>query len=370
LVSAVLGGTATLTKSTGGTVVLSGANDLSGLMVVNAGSLVIANAGLLTRGALTVEGIEAVLDLGATAQSVSAFRLSAGTVQSGSLSASSFGLESGLVSAVLGGTATLTKSTGGTVVLSGANDLSGLMEINAGSLVIANAGLLTRGALTVNGTGTVLDLGVTEQRVSAFQLSAGTVQSGSLSASSFGLESGVGECGVGRGSDADQEHGRHGGVERSERPERIDGDQWWVAGDCECRLADTWCVDGGWGQERYWTWALRLSSVAAFRLSAGTVQSGSLTASSFGLESGLVSAVLGGTATLTKSTGGTVVLSGANDLSGLMEINAGSLVIANAGLLTRGALTVDGAGAVLDLGATAQRVSAFQLVLAQCRVGV
>jgi hypothetical protein len=43
------------------------------------------------------------------------------------------------------------------------------------------------------------------------------------------------------------------------------------------------------------------------------VQSGSLTASSFGLESGLVSAVLGGTATLTKSTGGTVVLSGAND---------------------------------------------------------
>jgi autotransporter-associated beta strand protein len=66
----------------------------------------------------------------------------------------------------------------------------------------------------------------------------------------------------------------------------------------------------------------------------------------------LVSAVLGGTATLTKSTDGTVVLSGANDLSGLMEINGGSLVIANAGLLTRGALTVDGTGAALDLGAT------------------
>jgi autotransporter-associated beta strand protein len=57
-----------------------------------------------------------------------------------------------------------------------------------------------------------------------------------------------------------------------------------------------------------------------------------------------------------------VVLSGANDLSGLMVVNAGSLVIANAGLLTRGALTVDGTGAVLDLGATAQSVSAFQLV--------
>jgi hypothetical protein len=40
-----------------------------------------------------------------------------------------------------------------------------------------------------------------------------------------------------------------------------------------------------------------------------------------------------------------------------MVVNAGSLVIANAGLLTRGALTVDGAGAVLDLGATNQRVT-------------
>jgi autotransporter-associated beta strand protein len=50
------------------------------------------------------------------------------------------GWSPGLVSAVLGGTATLTKSTGGTVVLRGANDLSGLMVVNAGSLVIANAG--------------------------------------------------------------------------------------------------------------------------------------------------------------------------------------------------------------------------------------
>jgi autotransporter-associated beta strand protein len=80
---------------------------------------------------LTVNGTGTVLDLGATAQRVAAFRLAAGTVQNGSLTASSFGLESGLVSAVLGGTATLTKSTGGTAALSGANDLSGLMEIKS-----------------------------------------------------------------------------------------------------------------------------------------------------------------------------------------------------------------------------------------------
>jgi autotransporter-associated beta strand protein len=368
LVSAVLGGTATLTKSTGGTVVLSGANDLSGLMVVNAGSLVIANAGLLTRGALTVDGTGAVLDLGATAQSVSAFQLSAGTVQSGSLTASSFGLESGLVSAVLGGTATLTKSTSGTVVLSGTNDLSGLMEINAGSLVVANAGLLTRGALTVDGTGAVLDLGATEQRVSAFRLAAGTVQSGSLTASSFGLESGLVSAVLGGTATLTKSTG---GTVVLSGANDLSGLMVVNAGSLV--IADAGLLTRGAltvdGTGAVLDLGATEQSVSAFRLSAGTVQSGSLSASSFGLESGLVSAALGGAATLTKSTGGTVVLSGANDLSGLMVVNAGSLVITNAGLLTRGALTVDGTGAVLDLGATAQSVSAFQLIAGTVQSG-
>jgi hypothetical protein len=65
-----------------------------------------------------------------------------------------------------------------------------------------------------------------------------------------------------------------------------------------------------------------------------------------------------------------VVLSGANDLSGLMEITGGSLVIADAGLLTRGALTVDGTGAVLDLGVTARVCRHSGWGQAQCKVGV
>jgi autotransporter-associated beta strand protein len=185
-------------------------------MEINAGSLVIANAGLLTRGALTVSGTGAVLDLGATEQSVSAFRLAAGTVLSGSLTASSFGLESGLVSAVLGGTATLTKNTGGTVVLSGANDLSGLMEINGGSLVIANAGLLDAwrvdGGRNWGGAGSGSD---GSERVCV------PVGSGHSAEREFDGEQlwvGVwfGECGAGRYSDADQEHWRHCGVEWGE----------------------------------------------------------------------------------------------------------------------------------------------------------
>jgi hypothetical protein len=71
--------------------------------------------------------------------------------------------------------------------------------------VIANAGLLTRGALTVNGTGAVLDLGATVQTVSAFQLGAGTVE-WKFDGEQFWVGVWVGECGVGRDSDADQEH--------------------------------------------------------------------------------------------------------------------------------------------------------------------
>jgi autotransporter-associated beta strand protein len=286
-------------------------------MEINAGSLVIASAGLLyTWRADGWTGAGAVLDLGATEQRVSAFRSNAGTVQEAG-SASSFGLESG--------------------------------SVNAGSLVIADAGLLTRGALTVSGTWAVLDLGATAQRVSAFQLSAGTVQSGSLTASSFGLELGLVSAVLGGTATLTKSTGGTVVLSGANDLSGLMVVNAWVAGDCGC-----WVAHGGAltvsGTDAVLDLGATAQSVAAFRLAAGTVQGGSLTASSFGLESGFVSAVLGGTATLTKSTGGTVVLSGANDLSGLMVVNAGSLVIANAGLLTRGALTVSGTEAVLDLG--------------------
>jgi hypothetical protein len=56
----------------------------------------------------------------------------------------------------------------------------------------------------------------TAQIVAAFRLGAGTVQSGSLTGEQLmRLESpaALDECGAGRDSDADQEHGWDGGVE-------------------------------------------------------------------------------------------------------------------------------------------------------------
>jgi hypothetical protein len=80
------------------------------------------------------------------------------------------------------------------------------MEINAGSLVIANAaGLLhTRRAEQVDGPGGA-DLGIPMRRAGSNW--ARYSSSGSLTASSFGLESGLVSGGIGRDSNTDQEHG-------------------------------------------------------------------------------------------------------------------------------------------------------------------
>jgi autotransporter-associated beta strand protein len=99
------------------------------------------------------------------------------------------------------------------VLLSGANDLSGLMVVNAGSLVIANAGLLTRGALTVRWDWSGAGSGC--YGAECVCVPAGEWHSAEWEFDGEQLWAGVwvGECGVGRDRDTDEEHWRHGGVE-------------------------------------------------------------------------------------------------------------------------------------------------------------
>src|SRR5213075_2123788 len=72
-------------------------------------------------------------------------------------SATTFDMQSGAVSAILGGTVGLAKTTGGTVTLSGANTYTGTTTVSAGTLNLNTAGAnAVPGDLTVSGTGTVL----------------------------------------------------------------------------------------------------------------------------------------------------------------------------------------------------------------------
>lgn len=121
----------------GATVTLSGSNAHTLGTTVNSGVLNISGVGTLgaTTNALTVAS--GLLDLGATSQTVGAATLSGGTISNGTLTASSFGGQAGTVSAVLAGTGGLTKSTAGTVTLTGSNTLSGAVAVNEGVLVLA-----------------------------------------------------------------------------------------------------------------------------------------------------------------------------------------------------------------------------------------
>ncbi len=338
-----------MTKSTGGLVTLSGVNTLTGAMDITAGTLAVSGAGKLTSGAVTVSGASTVLTLGNTAQTVGAFTLVDGVVEAGTLSAASFGLQTGLVSAVLDGAGTVTKSTSGLVTLSGVNTLTGAMDITAGSLAVAGAGKLTSGAVTVNGATAVLTLGNTAQTVGAFTLAGGVVEVGTLSAASFGLQSGLVSAVLNGASTVTKSTG---GLVTLSGANTLTGAMDVTAGSLAVEGAGK--LTGGAvtvsGASTALTLGNTAQTVGAFMLVDGVVEAGTLSAASFGLQSGLVSAVLDGASTVTKSTGGLVTLSGVNTLTGAMNVTAGSLAVAGAGKLTSGAVTVSGASTVLTLG--------------------
>jgi autotransporter-associated beta strand protein len=367
LVSAVLTGSGTALKTTAGTVRFSGANTLSGTLTVDAGSLLVLAGGSLTSGSVTLSGVTAYLGLGNTAQGIGRLNLLDGAVAAGTLTAAQFELEKGLVSAQLAGAAPVTKTTAGLVTLSGANTLSGSMNILVGSLAVTGPGLLTSGSVTVNGSTAVLTLGSTTQNVGAFRLADGIVQDGILGATSFGMENGLvsavlnGPAAVTKST---------GGLVTWTGANTLTGAVDVNAGTLAVSGAGS-LSSGSLTVSGMATLTLATTSqtVGAFRLVDGTLTAGTLTAASFGIENGVASTRLSGGALVTKSTGGTVLLSGANTLSGSMDITAGSLVLSGAGLLTSGTVTVSGAS-TLTLGSTTQSVGDFRLVDGVVEAGV
>jgi autotransporter-associated beta strand protein len=140
-----------VTKTGTGTWTLNGANTYTGGTTISVGTLALGHATntLADTGAVNVNG--GTLSIGGNSDTVGAVTLSSGSItgSGGTLTGSSYAVQSGSVSAILGGTGALTKSTAGTVTLTGANTYSGLTTISAGKLLVNN----TVGSGT--GTGTV-----------------------------------------------------------------------------------------------------------------------------------------------------------------------------------------------------------------------
>lgn len=149
-----------IVKTGAGTLTLGNANTYTGLTDIQAGTLASGANNALGSGAVTVSGGR--FDIGGFSDSVGAVTLTDGTIAgtTGVLTASSYDLQSGIVSAILGGSGIgLTKSTSGTVALSGVSTYTGATVINAGLLkvdgsIAASSGLSVAGAAWLAGSGT------------------------------------------------------------------------------------------------------------------------------------------------------------------------------------------------------------------------
>ncbi len=159
MVTARLGGSASLTKTTAGQVILAAANTFTGGTTISGGTLTVSRSSSLDDfSTITIEN-GASYELGG-ADTVGDVILANGTIRGpGALNGFNYDVRSGRIEAPLAGTGTITKSTAGTVTLAGVNTLVADIVVSAGTLVLADNAALkfvisgTSSSNTISGSG-------------------------------------------------------------------------------------------------------------------------------------------------------------------------------------------------------------------------
>ncbi|MFC6876048.1 YDG domain-containing protein, partial [Flavobacterium myungsuense] len=319
-------GALSLTKIGTSTAIISAANTYGGNTTVSAGTLEYGIDDAIASGAVTVSG--GTLDMKTFSDTVGAVTLTSGTISgtTGALTATSYAVESGTISKILAGSVGLTKSTSGTVILSASNTYTGLTTVSAGTLQYGVVNAIASGAVTVSG-GT-LDMQTFNDTVGGVTLTSGSIigASGTLTATSYAVESGtISKILAGTGGLTKSTSG----TVILSASNTYTGLTTVSAGTLQYGIdnaiaADAVTVSGGTLDMQTFS-----DTVGAVTLTSGSIigASGTLTATSYAVESGTISKRLAGTANVTKTTSGTVTLSGANTYTGTNTISAGTLSI-------------------------------------------
>ncbi len=380
-VNIILAGTGALNKTAGGstpdgTVTLNNQNTYTGLTTVSAGTLAYGTNNALATGDVTVNGATAVLDLKTFNDSVGTVILDgAGTINAtgsdssnGTLtSTGSFEVKSGTVNAKLGGVGiALNKTTEGTVNLNNQNSYTGLTTVSAGKLNYGVDNAIATGAVTVNGATAILELNTFNDTVGTVTLDGGGLIGATGSNTSNGILTSTGTFEVKSGT-VDAKLGG-AGIALNKT----------TAGTVNLNNQNTYTglttVSAGklnYGVDNaIATGAVTVNGATAelamntFNDTVGTVTldggglisgpgntSGTLTSTgTFEVKSGTVNAKLGGVGiALNKTTEGTVNLNNQNSYTGLTTVSAGKLNYGIDNAIASGAVTVNGATAILEL---------------------
>ncbi|MBM4018934.1 MAG: hypothetical protein FJ288_11500, partial [Planctomycetes bacterium] len=357
-ISGAISGAAGLTKTDAGTAVLSGDNSFGGAgqsVSVQAGTLQLGHDNALgsTSNDLVISG-GATLDIGAFNPTAGAVTLTNGNIiGTGTLTGASYDVRSGAVSAKLGGAGVgLTKTTAGTVTLSGANTYTGLTYVGFGTLALGASDVLAD-ASNVSVDGGTLAIGAFDDTVGAVTLNAGSITgtTGTLSGASYDVRSGAVSAKLG-GAGVALTKTTAGTVTLSGANTYTGGTNvnlGTLALGASDVLEDTGAVVVGGGTLAIGAFS---DTVGAVTLVSGAITgtTGTLSGASYDVRGGSASAILGGGGGggMTKSTAGTVLLTGTNTFTGGVAISDGTLSISKAAALGDAGNTVALGGGTLN----------------------
>jgi len=344
-------GTGTLTKDGAGTWTLTGANTYTGATTVSAGVLNIQNAaalGTVAGGVSVTSGaalqIQNNIAVGAEALTLNGTGIASDGALRNILGTNTYG------GAVTLGSATRINSDAGTLTLSGAITGAGIALTVGGSgdtVLGGNIGTTT-GTVTKDGAGT-LSLGGVNTYTGGTTISAGTLKV--TSPTGLGASSSAASLTAGAVLDLS------GTLMTNTNALTLNG----------TGISSGGALINSSGVAGTYAGLITLGSDSSIMARNGNIaitNAGTITGA-YGLTLGgalygNIASVIG-TSTLTKQDAGTWTLSAANTYTGLTTVSGGILTYAVNNAISTGAVTVNGAGAVLAMGAFSDSVGAVTL---------